>query len=44
MPPRATIPPRRWIASICGEYTKISNKGNGFGISGTSAERSLNER
>ncbi len=41
MPPRATSPARRWIASICGEYTKISNNGKGFGISGTRAERSL---
>ncbi len=43
MPPRATMPPRRWIASISAEYTNTSNSGNGFGISGTASERSLND-
>jgi hypothetical protein len=42
-PPRATLPPRRWIASKRVEYTHTSKSGRGSGSSGTWAEASLNE-
>ena len=43
MPPRATKPPRRCTPSISVEYTKISQRGTGLGIPGTSSQRSLND-
>ena len=43
-PPRATLPPRRWMPSKRGEYTQISNSGRGLGKPGTCAESSLKLR
>jgi len=34
-PPRATAPKRMWTPSTRGEYTKVSKRGRGAGMSGT---------
>jgi hypothetical protein len=44
MPPLATRPPRRWTASVRGEYTNTSNMGRGLGSDGTWVGSSLNDR
>ena len=44
IPPRDTMPARRWTASISVEYTQTSYRGMGFGISGTRSDRSLKLR
>ncbi len=43
-PPRATLPPRRWMPSKRGEYTKISYNGFGSGRPGTRADSNLKLR
>ena len=44
IPPLATGPPRRWTASVRGEYTNTSNMGRGLGSDGTWEGSSLNDR